>query len=175
MLPEGFFQDESARDDEKTRTLCFLVEQRRRLIHDRTRLSNRLTAVLKGYFPQVLSWFEAVRTLLVCAFLTRWPELALRQRARPATINQFLRSHHFTSRATNQRRLSEIKAAVPLTNDRAVMAASLLQVKTLVAQMKIVSAAIAEYDRHIEALCHSIRTTSCLLLCPAPVPSMPPA
>lgn len=142
-------------DDEKTRTLCFLVEHRRRLIHDRTRLSNRLTAVLKGYFPQVLSWFEDVRTLLVCDFLTRWPELALLQRARPATINQFLRSHHSTSRVTNQRRLSEIKAAVPLTNDRAVMAASLLQVKTLVAQMKIVIAAIAEYDRHIEALCQT--------------------
>ena len=140
-------------DDEKTRTLCFLVEHRRRLIHDRTRLSNRLTAVLKGYFPQVLSWFEDVRTLLVCDFLTRWPTLTELQRAQPATIDKFLRAHHSTSRATNQRRLAEIKTAVPLTHDRAVMAASPLQVKTLVAQMRVTIAAIAEYDRHIEALC----------------------
>ena len=31
-------------DDEKTRTLRLLVEHRRRLINDRTRFSNRLTA-----------------------------------------------------------------------------------------------------------------------------------
>jgi transposase len=142
-------------DDEQTRTLCFLVEHRRRLIHDRTRLSNRLTAVLKGYFPQILDWFEDIRTLLVCDFLTRWPELALLQRAKPATIIKFLRSHHSNSAPTNQRRLSEIKTAVPLTRDAAVMTTSLLQVKTLVAQMKIVIAAIAEYDRHIEALCQT--------------------
>src|SRR3989441_10172204 len=35
-------------DDEKTRTLRLLVEQRRRLTGDRTRVSNRLTALLKG-------------------------------------------------------------------------------------------------------------------------------
>ena len=140
-------------DDEKTRTLCFLVEHRRRLIHDRTRLSNRLTATLKGYFPQVLSWFEDIRTVLVCDFLSRWPELSLLQRAKPATIIKFLRSHHSNSTATNQRRLSEIKTALPLTRDAAVVTTSRLQVKTLVAQMRIVIAAISEYDRHIEALC----------------------
>jgi ribosomal protein S15P/S13E len=45
-------------DDEPTRTLQLLVQQRRRLINDRTRISNRLTALLKGYFPQVLEWFS---------------------------------------------------------------------------------------------------------------------
>jgi hypothetical protein len=40
---------------------------------------------------------------------------------------------------------------VPLTNDAVVMRCSVLQVKVLVAQMKTVIAAIAEYDRHIEA------------------------
>jgi transposase len=142
-------------DDEQTRTLSLLVEQRRRLVHDRTRLSNRLTALLKGYFPQVLSWFEDIRTGLVCDFLTRWPTLKLLQRARPATLNKFFRSHHSTSNNTNQRRLAEIKTALPLTNDAAVLTCSVLQVKVLVAQMKTVIAAIAEYDRHIEALCQT--------------------
>jgi len=142
-------------DDEKTRTLRLLVEQRRRLINDRTRISNRLTALLKGYFPQVLDWFEDIRTTLVCDFLARWPQLSLLQRARPATINQFLRSHHSTSKATNARRLAEIKSALPLTNDAAVITSSVLNVKVLVAQMKTVIAAIAEYDRHLEALCQT--------------------
>jgi transposase len=142
-------------DDQKTRTLTLLMEQRRRLVNDRTRLSNRLTALLKGYFPQILDWFEDIRTQLVCDFLARWPQLSLLQRARPATINQFLRSHHSTSKATNQRRLSEIKSALPLTNDAAVITASVLNVKVLVAQMKTVIAAISEYDRNIDALCQT--------------------
>jgi transposase len=40
-------------DDEQTRTLPCLVEPRRQLVHDKTRLLNRLTSVLKGDFPQV--------------------------------------------------------------------------------------------------------------------------
>lgn len=142
-------------DDEKTRTLRLLVEQRRRLINDRTRLSNRLTAALKGYFPQILDWFDDIRTRLVCDFLERWPQLSALQQARPTTIDKFLRSHHSTSKVTNARRLAEIKSAVPLTNDPAVMTASILLVKVLVAQMKTVIAAIAEYDRHLEALCQT--------------------
>jgi Transposase len=51
-------------DDEKTRTLRFLVEHRRRLCNDQTRVSNRLTALLKSYFPQILDWFPDLRNLL---------------------------------------------------------------------------------------------------------------
>jgi transposase len=142
-------------DDQKTRTLTLLMEQRRRLVNDRTRLSNRLTALLKGYFPQILDWFEDIRTQLVCDFLTRWPQLLLLQKARPATINQFLRSHHSTSKVTNARRLAEIKSAVPLTNDPAVITTSVLTAKVLVAQIKTVIAAISVYDRNIEALCQT--------------------
>jgi transposase len=43
-------------NDEKKRTLQLLAEHRRRLVGDQTRISNRLTALLKGYFPQVLEW-----------------------------------------------------------------------------------------------------------------------
>lgn len=52
-----------------TRTLQYLVEHRRRVVSDRTRASNRMTALLKLYFPQVLEWFSDIRTDLVCDFL----------------------------------------------------------------------------------------------------------
>lgn len=142
-------------DDEKTRTLRYLVEYRRRLINDRTRLSNRLTAQLKCYFPQVLHWFEDVRTMLVCDFLERWPTLSAVQKARPVTLEKFFRSHHSVRRETNQRRLAEIKRAMPLTTDQAVMQSATLIVEALVAQMKTTISAIGEFDRHIEALCQT--------------------
>jgi transposase len=142
-------------DDEKTRTLRYLVEYRRRLINDRTRLSNRLTAQLKCYFPQVLHWFDDVRTLLVCDFLERWPTLEAVQRTRPATLLKFFHSHHSVRADTNRRRLEEIKTALPLTTDQAVLNAATLIVKVLVAQMKTTLAAIGEFDRHIEAVCQT--------------------
>src|SRR5258708_405667 len=49
-------------DDQKPRPLRLLVEQRRRLTGDRPRISNRLTALLKGYSPRFRDWFEDTRT-----------------------------------------------------------------------------------------------------------------
>src|SRR5260370_40735699 len=110
---------------------------------------------LKRYSPRFWAGFEDSAPRLVCDFLERWPQLSLLQQARPATVDKFLRSHHSTSQATNQRRLSEIKTAVPLTTDAAVMSSSVINVKVLVAQRTTVIAAIAEYDRHLEALCQT--------------------
>jgi transposase len=140
-------------DDEKTRTLRLLVEQRRRLVNDGTRTTNRLTALLKSYFPQVLSWFSDLRRMVVCDFLDRWPTLEAVQRARPTTINKFLRAHHSVRQETNERRLAEIKTALPLTNDLAVLNSAKLIVKVLTAQLRTTIKALAELDRHIEALC----------------------
>jgi len=140
-------------DDQKTRTLRLLVEQRRRLVNDGTRITNRLTALLKSYFPQVLCWFSDLRRLVVCDFLDRWPTLEAVQRARPTTINKFLRAHHSVRRQTNERRLAEIKTAISLTNDPAVLTSAQLIVKVLAAQLRTTIKALAELDRHIEALC----------------------
>jgi transposase len=49
-------------------TLLRLVEQRRRLVGDRNRISNRVTDALKQYFPNVLGWFHDKDTLLFCDF-----------------------------------------------------------------------------------------------------------
>jgi hypothetical protein len=45
----------------QTRTRLYLVEHRRRLVNDRTRLSKRLTALLNAYCPQVCQWFDDIR------------------------------------------------------------------------------------------------------------------
>ena len=81
-------------DDEKTRTLQFLVEHRRRLVNDRTRISNRMTALLKSYFPQVLQWFDDIRTTLVCDFLLLWPTLESIKKVKPKALEKFMRSHN---------------------------------------------------------------------------------
>jgi transposase len=140
-------------DDVTTRTLAFLVEHHRRLVSDRTRISNRMTALLKAYFPHVLVWFPSIRTTLVCDFLLRWPCLEALSHARSATLKAFCVQHNSRRHATLRTRLDLMKAPVPLTTDPAVIASSVVMIKALAAQMKTTIAAIAELDRQIDALC----------------------
>ena len=85
-------------------------------------------------------------------FSPGWPTLAAVQKARPATLLKFFQAHHSVRAATNERRLAELKTALPLTTDGAVLNASLLMLKVLVAQLRPVLDAIADYDRHISTL-----------------------
>jgi transposase len=71
------------------RMLRRLVEARRSLVDDRVRLTNRITAALKAYFPQVLDWFRDKEAAVFTDFLERWPTLEHAQRARPGTIADF--------------------------------------------------------------------------------------
>ncbi len=142
-------------DDEKTRTLQLLVEHRRRLVSDQTRISNRLTSLLKGYFPQVLAWFPDIRTTLVCDFLLKWPSLDTLKGVHRTTLLKFFRSHNSHRAETLATRLQAIKEATPLVDDRAVINSSVLMVKALASQMQTTLAAVREFDVQIEALCQT--------------------
>ena len=139
-------------DDEQTRSLRLLVEHRRRLVSDRTRISNRLTSLLKCYFPQVLEWFPDLRTELVCDFLLRWPALATLKRVRRETLLKFFRQHNSVRTQTLEKRADAIKAAVPLTTDEAVLRCSAAMTKALCAQMKATLSAIREFDRRSKGM-----------------------
>ena len=142
-------------DDEKTRELRLLVEHRRRLVSDQTRTSNRLTSLLKGYFPQVLEWFPEVGTALVCDFLLRWPSLGALKGVRRSTLEGFFRRHNSRRRDLLDGRLEAIKRATPLTTDAAVINSSVLLARSLASQMKATLAAVREFDRRIDELCRA--------------------
>jgi transposase len=72
-------------DTEATRRVQNLVEERRKLVDEKTAQSYRLEAHLKIYFPQIPHWFGDVGSPLVCALLERWPTLEALQKARPET------------------------------------------------------------------------------------------
>lgn len=142
-------------DEEKTRTLQYLVEHRRKLVNDRTRLSNRMSALLKLFFPQVLEWFSDLATVIGCDFLLRWPTLDEVKKAKKATLEKFLHEHNSVRKETNKRRITEIREAVALTTDRAVINSSVLMMRTWATQMKTIIAAVLEFDREIDKLCQS--------------------
>lgn len=137
-------------DDVKTRKLALLVEARRKTVNDRTRLSNRLRAVLKGYFPQALELVGTdVFRPLACDFLLAWPRLEALKRAETHEIRAFYYGHNVRRTESVDSRLQLIAEAVPLTTDAAIVEASILAVKTLARQLRVLNEAIEEYDREI--------------------------
>ena len=134
------------------RTLMTLVEQRRRLMNDRIRITNRLRSTLKQYYPQALEWFDRIDTQLFCDFIKRWPSLVQARCARKATLEKFFREHNMNRKALLERRLTAIKSALPLTEDEAIITPYQLQAVTLVAQLAVALASIRRYDDEIAAL-----------------------
>ena len=131
------------------RTLLYLNEQRRRLVGDKTRFTNRLVSALKQYFPQALEWFEDRDTPLFCDFITRWPTLTQLKRARKASLEAFFHEHHVRSPQVIDARICAIKAATALTHDVAVITAHQLQAQVLAEQLRVTLKAIERFDAKI--------------------------
>jgi len=137
---------------EPMRTLAYLVEQRRRLVDDLVRYTNRLVIALKQYYPQALDWFADRDTVLFCDFIQRWPTLMQVKRARKASLVTFFRTHNMRFPELIERRICAIKAAAPLTQDGAVITAYKLQAQVLVEQLRVTLQAVRRFDQEIADL-----------------------
>jgi transposase len=134
------------------RTLVSLVEQRRRLVNDRVRITNRLRNTLKQYYPQALEWFDRIDTPLFCDFIERWPTVIQVKRARRTTLATFFNKHNMRFVSVLETRLHSIKAATPLTLDDAVITPHRLQALVLVDLLRATLVAIKRFDAAITDL-----------------------
>jgi hypothetical protein len=99
------------RQSQAMRILTSLVEERRQLINNITRITNRLVSTLKLYYPQTLEWFEHRNTVMFCDFLTRWPTLAHARRARVTTLESFFHVHNCRRAHLVTARIESIRSA----------------------------------------------------------------
>lgn len=137
-------------DTEATRRIQNLAEERRKLVNEKTAQSNRLSAHLKIYFPQIPRWFEDVDSLLVCALLERWPTLQELQKARPATLRTFFLKQHCRKKELIESRVKAIAEAMPALKDRAVEEAKAAVVKILVQVIQVLHQGIEDLNRRIQ-------------------------
>jgi len=136
-------------DTAETRLLQRLVEQRRLMVNEKTRQSNRLTACLKLYFPQILQWFDEVTSPLVAALLERWPSLSELQRAHDGTLRKVFHQHNCRSEERIQQRIDAIRQAVPATTDSAVLDGEAMAAGGFIALIATLRANIAALDERI--------------------------
>lgn len=139
-------------DDALTRQLRLLVEHRRRTVADRTRLTNRLTALLKTYFPQALEWAGDLRTPAACQFLCAWPTLEGLQGASRSQLRRFYHDHRRLSAEDLKKLFQQIDRGQPLSRDRALVEASALMTQTLAAQLEAAIAAVEKLDQALAEL-----------------------
>jgi transposase len=139
-------------DDVLTRSIQLLTEGRRRLIDERTALTNQLTAALKMYFPQALDWFGDLHTARACAFLQRWPSLQDLKRATPSSIRKFYKLQGYRGDDKLEQLMANIQQAQPLTQDGAVLLSSSMMAQALVTQIPVLTESIERYDQQIASL-----------------------
>ncbi len=156
------------------RALATLVEQRRGLVNDRVRITNRLRNALKQYYPQALEWFDRIDTPLFCDFIERWPTLVQIKRARRTTLETFFHEHNMRFAHVLQARLKSIKAASPLTLDEAVITPHRLQALVLVGLLRATLAAIRRFDEEIAELAPKHPDYGLFSVLPGAGPSLAP-
>jgi transposase len=136
-------------DTPEARKLQLLCEQRRKLVNQRVALGNRITSLLKQYFPQALEWVGDVASLQACDFLAQWPTLDGVQAARPSAIRKFYLAHKCRTASVIDARLAAMKTAQPLTIDAAIIEPLSLSVQTYAQQLHGLIRAIQAFDERI--------------------------
>ena len=137
-------------DPVELRALRRLVESRRRMVDFRTKLTQQLIAALKDYYPQALEWAGTdLSAPLACEFLRQWPTLAAVQRVRPSRLQAFYVAHNCRRPEVIAKRLAEIRQAVPLTRDPAIVETGALMVQTLAQQLHTLADSIARFESEI--------------------------
>src|SRR5262245_14270974 len=138
-------------DDVLTRSLSLLTEGRRNLVNQSTALTNQLTALLKGYYPQALAWVGTLDTASACDFIEQWPTLQSLQVSSRRQILRFYEKHPRASLDLDEQ-LKQFQQARALTQDEAILESSALMVQALVSQLRPLLASITEFDRKIAAI-----------------------
>ena len=139
-------------DEAATREIALLVQHRRKLVDERTALVNRLQALLKGYFPQALEWLGDLSGPLAWDFLGQFTSLAEAQKASPLQVRKIYRAHTRRSPEQLEALLDQIRAARPLTPDRAVIESSALMVQAQVDQLRALAVGLERLEKKLAEL-----------------------
>jgi len=140
-------------DTPEVRLLAELTQARRDFVDQITKISQKLRACLKNYYPLAIEILEGtLDNRLACDLLLRWPTLQDLQKARPSTLRRFFHQHHCRSQKRIARALELQKDAVPLTTDKAIIEGQRLRATTLLKQMRALLPAIDDYNIQIKEL-----------------------
>ena len=138
-------------DDQATRALTILTEDRRRWVDQRTALGQQLRQRLKDYFPLALDLGgESLYAEWFLRLLENFPSHQELRRAAPRTLTRILpKKNRVTDDEPEDPRVLLIRTGVPLVTDKAIVEGNRLAVVQLVKLIQQLNDTIAQYDREI--------------------------
>jgi transposase len=137
-------------DDENTRLIANLSQQRRKIVDGQTKLRQQLTALIKSYFPVILELFGKQHQLpLLLSVLKRWPDPRKLRRADRQLIGKILTEHSIRNEEQQKETIDRIRVAQLLTRDAAIITPSAMAAKLLANQIQQVLKTIDEFDAAI--------------------------
>lgn len=128
--------------------LKILTRDHQQLIDDRTRLSNKLTACLKEYYPLALKLFSSVTQKITLQFLKSYPTPQQAQTFTRARLQQFLKKNAYSHPKRLEDLLKLIKSPWLKAEPLVVKSKSRLML-TLVGQLNVLQVSIEQYEEEI--------------------------
>lgn len=140
-------------DDDDTRLLANLAEQRRKIVNSQVKLRQQLICYLKSYFPLALELFGKEWQLsLLLSVLGRWDDPRKFRRADRRLIRRVLTEHSKFSEKQQNEIIARIRSAQLLCTDEALISPTAMAVKLLVNQVQQSRKAIQQFDTEISGL-----------------------
>ena len=135
---------------DQLKALRALVRGRDDLVAERVALSNRLTALLEGFWPGAAGLFADIDSPIALAFLRRYPTPASAARLGEARMAAFLRKQRYCGRRSPAELLARLRAAPPCRAGEAEVRAKGDLVRALVSLLEALGTRIAELTARIE-------------------------
>jgi transposase len=135
---------------DQLKALRALVRGRDDLVAERVALSNRLTALLEGFWHGAASLFADIDSPIALAFLRRYPTPASAARLGEARMAAFLRKQRYCGRRSPAELLARLRAAPPCRAGEAEARAKGELVGVLVSLLEALGMRIAELTARIE-------------------------
>lgn len=138
-------------DDEPTRRLAALSEQRRHLVNQQVKLRQTLISHLKSFFPLLLELFgDSQRLALLATMVIRWSDPRQLKRADRRVLMRVLSEHGVRGESRRHEILDRIRNAALLTNDHALIEPLSMACEALAKQIRELDKAIQAFDSKID-------------------------
>jgi transposase len=136
-------------DDEPTRRLAHLCQTRRSLVDENTRLKLQLQALLKTYFPLLLT-LGTVDSSLVQEVLRRWPDPRQFRRVHPKILDLLFWRHGERSEERRQQMIERVRSTPLLTHDGPLIESLALRVAAIAGQLPPLRAGLEKLEKAID-------------------------
>jgi transposase len=135
---------------EDYRLLDRLCQDLRKLVDEKSRISNQITSVLKEFYPQALQLIS-VDSQIGIAFLCAFPDPQALSTCKKKTFETFFKKHHY-SRPQKVEELWKVVQSPALQSDPVVLKAGRFRLLALLDQLVPLREHLLRYEKEVKAI-----------------------